>query len=1078
MNQNPADTLGEALVRNEPSNASLEVPSPNPDPRRIHAEKVKIIYTTAPLNMVATLVNSWILAYILWREGSHALIAAWVVAILVLTFFRYRSVIRYRKTETRIAEAEGWGRRFILGIAATGLLWGVGGAVLFPVHSIFHQAVLLLVFGGMIAGAVGAYSALEKVFLAYALPLLLPVTVRFLAQGAEVHFGIALLVTLFLLLMLGTSMRIHAIMSASILNRLRNQELVDRLTEEKRSVEEVNELLKEQIRERWNAEKELQQAREEVEHRVQERTQELVLAGRRLREEAEERERAVEEKNRIFNLSRDLIAIAGMDGYFKLVNPAWERTLGYSPEELCSRPFLDFIHPEDHKKNDEEVEKLSAGVPSLDFENRYLHRDGSVRFLSWTATPLLKEGLLYCVGRDVTHRRQFEDAMQKISRAAIDFVQLEPREDIYEFIATRLKELLPDTVVAVNAYDAGSGQLVTRHILGMEEPLLQRVGEMLGEAILGASFREIPEEIRALLFSGHLQELKNGLFEIFFGRVPAPLCREIEAMVGIRRSYSIGFRRGGKLFGNVSLFTLNDEAPNRETVETFVNQATIVLDRRKADEEVRTAAEQWRNTFNSISDAVSLMDMDGVILHSNRAMANFAGRSLEETVGHRCWELVHRTTGPIEGCPFVRMKRSRKKEQTVLPLDDRVLEVTVDPIFDENGEVAGAVHIVSDITERRRMEEEVAKAQKLESVGVLAGGIAHDFNNILAIIWGNVSLAKMALNPGEPAHQNLEQAEKGALRAKDLSQQLLTFSKGGAPVRKPTDIAVLLQDVALFTLSGSGVRCEFDFQEDLRETETDEGQIRQVLINLFLNAVQAMPDGGVVRVRAENAELCTPECRSLDPGTYVRILVQDQGIGIRKEHLSRVFDPYFTTKQQGNGLGLAVAYSVVTKHNGRISVESEPGTGSSFTVLLPASESGPAETVPQEEEVVGGRGRLLVMDDEELVLGIVKQMLEHLGYQVELAGDGTEAIELYARAMEAGKPYDAVIMDLTVPGGMGGQEAVGRLREMDPGIRAIVSSGYSSDPVLANHDQYGFSGMISKPYSMANLSRTLKKVLE
>jgi len=1057
-------------------NEPPEIPLQSPDPQRMHAERVRIVYTTAPLNMTATLLNALILGVLLWPESSHALILLWVAANLAVTLVRYRLVAQYRRSETKLAEAGRWGRRFVLWIGATGVVWGAGGAVLFPAHSVVHQALLLLVFGGMLAGTVGAYASLEKVFPAYALPLLLPVTVRFLLDKSEVHFGIALLVLLFLLLMLGTSRRIHAIMSASIANRLWNHQLVGRLIEEKRSVEEVNERLLEQIRERLKVEKELQEAHDQVERRVQERTQELIVSGQRLREEVEQRLRAVEEKDRIFNLSRDLIAVAGPEGRFKLVNPAWERTLGYTTEELCSRPFLDFVHPEDRDLTRREIGGMSPGGASPEFENRYLHKDGSARVLSWTGTKV-PEGLLYWVGRDVTQRKRNEEALRRISRAAIDFVRLEPGGDVYEFIGGHLAELLPGTVVVVNAYQEEGGMLETRSILGLEPAVLERVGRMLGAVLPGIFFQEIPKAVRDKLFSGRLQELEGGLEEVFFHRVPASVCREIEALVGLRGAYSIGFKRGGDLFGNVSLFPLSDDPPNREIVETFVNQASIVLDRRRADAEVRAAAAQWQRTFDSISDAVSLVDLDGVVLRSNRAMARLVGRPQEEVVGGRCWELVHGAGARFEECPIHRMRGSRQKEQTVLTRGDRTLEITVDPILDPRGEPVGAVHIVSDVTERLRMEEEVATAQKLRSVGVLAGGIAHDFNNILAIIWGNISLAKITLDPAEAAYRNLEQAEKGALRAKELSQKLLTFSKGGVPVRRQVRVESLLREAARDAASGSRVRAVLDFQEGLWAVHADEGQIREVFRNLILNAVQATPGEGVVEVRAENAETGGPECAAAAPGPCVRVQVRDRGVGIPREDITRVFDPYFTTKQQGNGLGLAVAYSVVAKHDGHIGVESEPGRGSVFTVLLPALEPGQPASGPGGRPAPAAARRVLVMDDEKMLRELVKEMLEHLGYQAELAADGGEALACYEESLKAGAPFDAVILDLTVPGGLGGREVIGRLREMDPGVRAIVSSGYSGDPVLARHEAHGFRGMIQKPCSLANLRAALEKVL-
>ncbi len=405
-------------------------------------------------------------------------------------------------------------------------------------------------------------------------------------------------------------------------------------------------------------------------------------------------------------------------------------------------------------------------------------------------------------------------------------------------------------------------------------------------------------------------------------------------------------------------------------------------------------------------------------------------------------------------------------------------QCTFRPLEDQTGRVFKVMGTVQDITERKRMEEELVKVQKLESLGVLAGGIAHDFNNILSSIWGNIDLAKMDIEPGERAFESLDEAVKACHHAADLTARLLTFSKGGTPVKKPAPIAKLVRDAADFALSGSNVRCEFELPDDSLVAEVDEGQIKQVFHNLILNAIQAMPKGGEIRVRAEKVLSITHVELPLKTGDYVRLSIQDHGTGIRKEHLHRIFDPYFTTKQKGSGLGLAVAHSIIDKHDGHVRVESEPGEGTTFQIYLPASSAEAVRTKSLREDIVAGEGRVLVMDDDEMVLSMAGRMLTRLGYDAEFARNGSEAIELYQEASELGTPFDAVILDLTIRGGMGGREVVARLREIHPEVRAIVSSGYSNDPVMADFEAYGFVGVIPKPYEIRSLSEALKQAVE
>jgi len=407
------------------------------------------------------------------------------------------------------------------------------------------------------------------------------------------------------------------------------------------------------------------------------------------------------------------------------------------------------------------------------------------------------------------------------------------------------------------------------------------------------------------------------------------------------------------------------------------------------------------------------------------------------------------------------------------------LEIRAVPIVDEIGNVLMVAEHIRDITEKKKMEEEILKAQKLESVGVLAGGIAHDFNNLLTAIMGNISLAKMCAEPATKAFDRLADAEKACERATGLTQQLLTFSKGGAPVKKTASIVQIITDSAGFMLRGSNVKCEFSLQNNLWAADVDEGQMGQVINNLIINADQAMPDGGVISVTAENVTIADSELLPLPAGRYIRISIQDQGEGISPENMPKIFDPYFTTKERGSGLGLATVYSIIKSHQGHLDVESAEGVGTIFRLYLPASdkEIEPEEKISPEMSSRGGSGRILVMDDEEIIREIAREVLTHLGYEVVVCGDGKSALALYREALSSGNRFDAVIMDLTIQGGMGGKETMKALLGIDPLVKGIVSSGYNNDPILAHFREYGFSGMVSKPYTVRELQKTLQELV-
>jgi len=413
-------------------------------------------------------------------------------------------------------------------------------------------------------------------------------------------------------------------------------------------------------------------------------------------------------------------------------------------------------------------------------------------------------------------------------------------------------------------------------------------------------------------------------------------------------------------------------------------------------------------------------------------------------------------------------------------------------IYSDTDELLYLEGVCTDITKIKEAEEKRAvleaqllQAHKMEAVGTLAGGIAHDFNNLLSVILVNLSLADEDIKPEVGRSNFLKEAEKASLRAKDLAARLITFSKGGAPVKKVTSIGKLVKDSVISSTSGSDIGCEFSIADDLSIVEIDEAQMKQAIHNIAVNAQEAMSGKGAIQIYGENVLIGETDNLTLKNGKYVKITITDQGIGIPEENLTKIFDPYFSTKEmgadKGMGLGLSICHSIVEKHGGLITVESELGIGTVFFIYLPASEKAIAKLEPEREfepEIPAtGTGKVLLMDDEKMIRNFAIRVLNRIGYESEVSIDGAEAIELYKKAKESGDPFDAVILDLTNQFGMGGKEAIEKLIEIDPDVKGIVSTGYSDDPVVTNFKKYGFCGTLTKPYSIDELSKALSDVI-
>ena len=521
-----------------------------------------------------------------------------------------------------------------------------------------------------------------------------------------------------------------------------------------------------------------------------------------------------------------------------------------------------------------------------------------------------------------------------------------------------------------------------------------------------------------------------------------------------------------------------------QTFEKIEQEQRLTL----AEETLREERERMAITLSSIVEGVFTTDTQGRITYMNHMAEALSGWKQRDAMGRTIEEVVRflhsgvnkENTHPVTHVLDVGTPLHPHEHY---PLFDhaqgqRPVVYSVSPLRHSDGNLLGAVLILRDMTERIKLDEERLKTSKLDSLGLLAGGIAHDFNNLLTSILGNLSMTKTFVNSRDHLFNFLSEAENASLRAKKLTQQLLTFAKGGTPLKKPLALQEVIPESATFALSGSSVHCQCDIPNDLWLVDADEGQIAQVVHNLAVNAHQAMPTGGRLTIKAENVrETCEQAKHHQLPaaGKYIKLTIQDNGKGIPPYALPKIFDPYYSTKQTGSGLGLSTAYSIIKNHHGRISADSVQGHGATFVIHLPASHATTAGHRASSSPIPG-EGRVLVMDDEKSIRLLLGEMLRHLGYDAHCVAEGGEAIARYQEAYHARQPFHAVILDLTIIGGVGGKDTVEQLRQFDPQVKAIVASGYSNDPVLSRYSTFGFHGVVTKPFQLEELSQVLHQI--
>jgi PAS domain S-box-containing protein len=777
------------------------------------------------------------------------------------------------------------------------------------------------------------------------------------------------------------------------------------------------------------------------------------ITKRRLAEEALKESQA--QYRLLAEHTTDGILLLDMNLTILYVSPNVEKIRGFTVQEAINMPLEQQITPESLKLAAElfleELPRIEADPdynPIRILEIEYYRKDGTT---IWTESKFSiirdhsgKPVSILGESRDITKRRKAEEALRE-------------SEEKYRLLAD-------NTVDGVWLLDMGLNLLYC-------SPASSKQSGFTLEEIMGMSLEQYftPESLK-VVSEVFLREISKVQTDPNYNDV---ITLELEF-----------YKKDGSAFWAETKFSIIRDEQGKPV--SILGQARDISERKRMDAALRESEEKYRMVVENAKESI-VIAVGGMCKFANQRTIELTGYSQEELTSRPFIEFIHpedrqwvaeRYLQVLKGMYIPNIYAFRGVSKSG---DIKWVETTVVPITWEGG--AAILSFIIDITGRRRMEEENQRVAKLESLGVLAGGIAHDFNNILTAIMGNIGLASVEASAGSEMHDRLEEAQKALLRARDITRQLLTFSKGGTPVKKLASLDELIKETTIFALHGSNVKCQFSIPANLWHAEVDEGQVSQVIHNLVINAEQSMPRGGTVEISGENMVLNQARSRDkglpLKEGRYIRITVSDHGSGIPKENLSRIFDPFFSTKKSGNGLGLATSFSIARNHGGHISVESQPGSGSTFFLYLPASMELSISRKDRREQVKPAiKARILVMDDEQVVREVSGRMLNHIGYKdIEFATDGAEAIGRYKAAMESRQPFDIVILDLTIPGGIGGRETLGELLTIDPWVKAIVSSGYAEQSVMSEYLEYGFIGMVAKPYTIEELSKSIDDAL-
>lgn len=741
----------------------------------------------------------------------------------------------------------------------------------------------------------------------------------------------------------------------------------------------------------------------------------------------------------IIDGSPSMIFLKDMEGRFITVNKKMEELVGIPLEKIKGRTDFDIV-PKDradyYREHDRQVRETGKAIQ---FEEIADSSDGNRVFLANKFPLFDASGQMYgtcSISHDITERKRMEEELKK-EKAYLQKLHDTLGEVVLVVnLPERTIEFANAAVEAVFGYSIDECVGHGTEFLHVDAQGYAEFGKKMEEAIRNGNDG---------LKTEHLLRRKNG--EIF--------------PIGVTTSF---FRANG-------------------ITTRLVSVIRDITEQKKA-EEARIANQNRisREMIDAIPGIAYIFDEQEQLIRWNKNLESITGYSGEEIKKMHPIDMLHKDYKEIGANKIKESFTAGKAEMEAdfLTKDGRRIPYYFTARRFEAEGKQYLVGVCVDVTERKRIEIEQQRIAKLESAGILAGGIAHDFNNLLTGILGSLSLAKELIDSPNKLLKILANAERASLRATGLTQQLLTFAKGGLPVKEAMHIANLLKEAVNFALSGSNVRCEFFIPDGLYPVDIDGGQVSQVISNMTINACQAMPNGGTIGIVCENVNIDRWPVQDIAAGKFLKISVKDSGIGIPREHIKKIFDPYFTTKQTGSGLGLAISYSIIKKHGGNIIVESELGVGSTFHIYLPASQT-KLKPPNGSEEVKGHfihKGKVLVMDDEDIIIEALKDILEHKGHEVDFAKDGAEAIELYKKAKGLNKPYDVLIMDLTIPGGMGGTEALKKLLEIDPHVKAMVSSGYSNDTIMSDFKRYGFRDVIAKPYKASELIEKMTRVLE